>query len=247
MGSWLYARVLRGDTQVPDIPEVPDIRVPPSQQAGFLAIRDLNDDQFASLRQALAKAEPQERPTITDLVHRVTDSVPDLDPKAARGLVRSLLSVQAGRIVHGDSLTGFVNGIARSDSLGVPPEEAAVLANRIESLAQVPVVAVVAKAIDIAREYDRVYHTARIMTDMRPVFGDDPEAPPVGTIVRHVLRIDAFQNGELENYYVALDSSELRDLQTVIDRAIKKTLSLDRVLDTIGFSRFAVSEEEQGG
>ncbi len=66
-----------------------------------------------------------------------------------------------------------------------------------------------------------------------------------GTIVTHVLRIDAFQNGELDDYYVALNTDDLRSLYAVLDRAIKKNDSLGRVSDAMGFSRFDVSTEEE--
>lgn len=224
---------------------MPGVVVPRRQQAGFLAIRDLSDDEFDAIRDALAAADPLQHATIHHLVRRVTDAVPSLDSGMAVKLVRSLLSVQAGRTVHGDSLPEFAQGIASSEDLKVDSDVVPVLARRIEALAQIQVVAVVAKAMDVAREYDRVFHTSRIMTDMRPVFGEDAEAPPGGTIVTHVLRIDAFHNGELEDYYVALTTDHLRSLFDVVDRAMKKSKSLGLALDAMGFSRFDVSTEEE--
>lgn len=81
------------------------------------------------------------------------------------------------------------------------------------------------------------------MTDIRPVFGEDASKSPVGAVVTHVLRIDSFRNGSLEDYYVALDNDDLLQLQSAVGRAIDKNQSLNQLMDNIGFSRFQLSEE----
>ena len=59
----------------------------------------------------------------------------------------------------------------------------------------------------------------------------------------HALRIDSYTKGSMEDYFVALDTKDLLQLQTVVNRAIEKNRSLNQVLDSIGFSRFKISEE----
>lgn len=223
--------------------DLPDIRVPDYHKAGLLTIRDLTDDEFGALANALKQADPAEGTLVDELVHRVTEAVSRLSPRSARGMVRALLSVESARTVHGNTLAGFANSIATSETLDLSPEEAASLATRIELLTEIPAVAVTAKAMSIADEHDRVFHSARILTDIRPVFGDDATQPPVGAVVTQVLRIDAFRHGQLEDYYVALDSQGLSELQAVVRRAVEKNESLNQVLDNIGFSRFNMSEE----
>ncbi|MGH9280945.1 MAG: hypothetical protein ACRD12_23010 [Acidimicrobiales bacterium] len=200
------------------------------------------DDEVAVLVENLATAQPEAIPE-DQLVRRVIASVPRLTPAEAKGIVRALLAVQTMRTVHGDSLAGFANDIATSVSLDLQPETAAALATRLERLAETPTIALTAKAMDIAQEHDRVFHTARVVTDIRPVYGDDATEPPFGAVITHVLRIDAFRNGRLEDYYVALDNSNLVHLRHAVDRALEKNDSLGALLDNLGFTQFQLSEE----
>jgi hypothetical protein len=223
--------------------KVSDLQVPPQHKDGFLAVRDLTDDEFGAFVAMLDGIAAVDCFPVDDLVRQAVDSVPRLSKKEAQGIIRALQSVQTGRTIHGDSLTGFANGIATSDSLKLAPEEAALLARRIEILANPPAIGVTAKAADVAREHERIFHSARILTDIRPVFDDDASNPPVGAVVTHTLRIDSFTKGSMEDYFVALDTRDLIQLQTIVNRAIEKNRSLNRVLDSIGFSRFKISED----
>lgn len=217
--------------------------MPPHHVAGFLVVRDLSDEEYGAVVATFEKANPAEELPVTGLVRRITESVPRLATREARSLIRALLSVESARHVHGHSVGEFADGVASSGTLDLSPEVAAELARRVETLAQVPAIAITAKAIDIADENDRDYHSARIITDLRPVFGDDATQPPVGVVVIHLLRIDAFKNGQVEDYYVALDNADLSELHRVVSRAIDKNASLSQVLDNTGFSRFDPSEE----
>jgi hypothetical protein len=207
-----------------------------------LALHELGDPEYGALFSALQRDEsylPPER-----LTQRVTESIPKLGARDAEAVVAALLSVQTGRNNHGASLVDFAQGIATSEDLALSADASERLARRIETLAGLPAMAITAKAMDVAGEHDRLFHTARMLTDVRPVFGDDPLELPVGAVVTHVLRIDAFRNGQLEDYFVVLDNSELMALKAVVDRAIDKNKSLSRLLDVIGFSRFELSEED---
>lgn len=224
---------------------MPDLRVPPRHKAGFLAVEDLDEQEFGLVVEALQQDAAPRYVPIDELTRGVTEAVPRLAQREAAGILQALLSVQTGRAVHDNPLEEFASGIASSEDLALSPEAAEKLASRIQTLASIPAMAVTAKALDVAREHDRLFHGARFLTDIRPVFGDSALDPPVGAVVTHVLRIDAFRNGESENYYVALDNSDLMALQQVVSRAIDKNKSLNRVLDAGGFSRFELSEESE--
>lgn len=224
---------------------MPNLKVPPRHRAGFLVLGGLSDEEFATLAKGLEQDGAARYVPVEELARKVTEAVTRLAEREAEGVVRSVLSVQTGRTVHDDSLAEFSLGIATSEDLDLPPDAAGTLAQRIAYLASIPAMAVTAKAMDVAQEHERIFHAARILTDIRPVFGDHALDPPVGAVVTHLLRIDAFRNGQIEDYYVALDNSDLIALKTVVGRAIDKNESLNRVLDGSGFSRFELSEGGQ--
>ncbi len=89
---------------------------------------------------------------------------------------------------------------------------------------------VTAKALRVRSEYDSVFDDARIVTDIRPVFGPNPDDSPLAAAVVHILRISYRKNESRNDFYVALDARDLRDLKAHVDRAMEKELSLKNQL-----------------
>lgn len=89
----------------------------------------------------------------------------------------------------------------------------------------------VASKTDVLRsEFDHVYCNARILTDIRPLFGPDPTLPPIAGAVVHNLRIQFHQDKEHKSFFVALDSQDLTTLENIVKRARAKEFSLKKVM-----------------
>lgn len=93
-----------------------------------------------------------------------------------------------------------------------------------------------AKVAGLRGEYENVYYSARVLTDIRPVFGADPTSKPVAGAVVHTLRLTFHQTGsESRNeFYVAMDSKDLTQLRQLLDRAAAKEVSLASVIEEAG-------------
>lgn len=89
---------------------------------------------------------------------------------------------------------------------------------------------VTAKVLSVRREYGNVYCSARILTDVRPVFGPDPARAPLAAAIIHMLHISHHEGDSREDFYVALDAEDLRKLRDQVDRALKKEASLKSVI-----------------
>jgi hypothetical protein len=86
---------------------------------------------------------------------------------------------------------------------------------------------VTAKVLDVRGDHGCVFCNARILTDIRAVFGEDPTRSPVAGTVIHSLRIEYHDvDDHHRRFYVALDGDDLRILRGLIDRAIKKESAL---------------------
>jgi hypothetical protein len=90
-----------------------------------------------------------------------------------------------------------------------------------------------AKAMDVLSETERLYCRGRVVTDLRPIFSIDTESPPVSAVVLHTLRINYHvgQRKEIAQFFVTLEADDLRNLQSVIERAIAKEESLRSFAD----------------
>ncbi len=102
-----------------------------------------------------------------------------------------------------------------------------------EALGLRPGIGVSAKALDVLLQDPHPLTSARIITELRPVFLEKSEAMTIeaGMIV-HSLKLSSFRSdGSEEDYYVSMDSLDLREFKQVIDRAMKKEESLQRMFD----------------
>ncbi len=82
-------------------------------------------------------------------------------------------------------------------------------------------VQVLAKAVDLAYEYGFVFDRARIVTDIRPVFGASEDSVKAA-IVSQTLRLYYFgENGE-RTLSVAMEEKDIKQLLTSCQRALLK-------------------------
>ena len=88
------------------------------------------------------------------------------------------------------------------------------------------------KAKELQLESERTFCEARIITDIRPVFGDNIDEAPTIMIV-HTLKI-GFHVPEHKDMYVALDAADIIGLKKTLGRAEEKANKLKTILDAAG-------------
>lgn len=90
-----------------------------------------------------------------------------------------------------------------------------------------------AKAKDLQIDEERTFCDARIITDIRPVFGDMIGSLPNASIIVHTLKIGFHESGvpSHREIFIALDSNDIADLKKVLERAEEKEKRLKSVLD----------------
>ncbi len=88
-----------------------------------------------------------------------------------------------------------------------------------------------AKASELKTEYANVFCTARIITDLRPVYGRDVLKGPTSAVVVHEARITYHEDGAdaTKDFYVVLDSEDIQQLRKLLARAVNKERSLKSV------------------
>jgi len=89
-----------------------------------------------------------------------------------------------------------------------------------------------AKARELEMDREGIFCAAKILTDIRPVFGDAIGGSPDGAIIMHTLKLGFHDSssGSHKDVYVALDASDISDLKKTLDRAEDKEKSLKSVL-----------------
>ena len=131
------------------------------------------------------------------------------------------------------NVAGSYSGIRSKDN-HFSPTQAKLLSDRIKSLLSFDkTMAVTAKAFDVMTEHARTFCRARILSDIRPVFTNLDEFASAAVII-HNLQIGFHEGGtgEHKEFYVALDTNDIQNLKEVIERAEKKTVALEAILNT---------------
>jgi hypothetical protein len=212
-------------------------------QEALRVLASLDEVKFASMANSLESLAVAS-PTVEDLSDRMLAAVPSFDEPTAAALAEAVISIIGGREVHHDPTAAFVDGVATSTDLALDEASQRVLSDRLMRLIGLAPVMIVGKAADVAADQERIFHSARVFTDLRPVFGDDPSAGPLGAVVLHTLKVDYLRNGVVEDVYVVMDNEDLETLASVIDRARAKNTSIGRFLDETGFRRLVPHDSD---
>lgn len=201
------------------------------------------EEGAATRLQELLEAEGSTH-TRADFLSRF-ESVPELTGLDADVLLRALSSLLNLHQSHEWDIDDITTGVSRSSDLDLAPDLREALRGRLAAAMSARPIAMLAKAADLTYEHDRVFHTARVLTDIRPLFDDDAKDGMLGALVVHTLRIEYFgSGGHTETVEVAMSDAQLNRLARAIDRAQAKAETVQGFLAKAGLESIAPDEEE---
>jgi hypothetical protein len=210
-----------------------NVRVPALHRPALRLVAELSDDALARLQRALGADGTAA--SSADLVTRLRKEVPELDSVGADIFISMLFSIIGLHTTHSWSFEDLANSLSQSKDLDLEEAPRTVLATRLIEILGIKSLVTVAKAVDVAGEQSHVFHIARIVTDIRPVFGDDPESAPLGAVVVHTLVLEYHDvDGRIKSFYLGLSDTDLRMLDDALARAKSKSNTLRSFLDRAG-------------
>lgn len=190
--------------------------------------------------QELISVLEEQTPTVNrlDLRLRIGERITSIPTNELDKVMETLLSLYALRDDMGLSIPDFVEIIG--DTINESDNERLRFADDMErshfdaSLARLlgaESLDIAARATDLQYEHERTFHGfARVLTDVRPVFGMNPEDLPRGAVIAHTLKISYHENRDIKEFFIALDTDQLDELIGVLARASLKAESLKRFL-----------------
>lgn len=208
--------------------------------------------EFVSLPSAklesFLKAVRERKPTL-DLVEFARSVALELsvEPELVDHVIDLLTSLQIAREDFGVTASEFVSelrgAIERSEELNIRPLDwVAFEAAITESLSSDNALAVSSRAIDLIQDHARVFCSARVITDLRPVFGSLVAEGPVAFVVGHTLKIVHHdETGAHKEFYVALGVADIKRLSALLDRALEKEESLRTITPESGLNFLGVA------
>lgn len=213
-------------------------RIPESQRVALKKLRELSDEKvkeiIAALRQKLFNVTG-----VQEVAAELRPLLSDLSPSDVESIADTLLFFYYVRANSDVSPAKFVSDVSRGlrDFAGdtFTEEEFTSFKNRITDLLDVDSITISAKALSLHGDFENTFCEAKILTDVRSVFGASVEEKPVGFVITHTLKIGYHDDSARHReFYVALDEDDLSTLRDVVGRAEKKAKSVKATMDKTG-------------
>ena len=205
------------------------VSLPPSLAGGLREIAALPQSSFDALLAFLRGIPVQIKQ------YRVFNSPiftsADLGDKG-QSITEAAFSLILSRAARRIAITQFVDDLIEgfTPSRDLDDVQLRNLRIRATDILSVDALDLVARAHNVLLEHSQVYTTARIVTDIRPVFGEDVLVKPLSNVIVHMLSIVYRSAGRRENFVVALDEKDLDQLIDVLERAKTKERTLKELM-----------------
>lgn len=211
---------------------LPELRIPDEYRSGFARLIRLENGAF----QELFSAVRDEPPAISyrELSSRIASKTSIRSAGDVRDILETLDSLYQVRGETNLDVPDFAQVVARAveedESLDLPAETRERFVERMTLLLDLDTLEATSKAFDVMNEHEHTIHDARIITDIRPVFGADPKNDPSGALIVHLLKISYHEAEDTKELFVAFSPETIDLLIDDLERAKQKAESLKRIL-----------------
>ena len=213
----------------------------PEREAGAIAaIQKLRSASMEKLILALLNAPPTSNPE--KMAERITEQVPSVPVERLRRMLDTLYTLYLIRELSGVPYSQFledlIDGLRKDRNVQLTERQLKKFRELLKRLMDIEALKTVAKAARLQRDGQHLYCTGKTLSDIRPVFGNDPAARPLGAVLTHTLKIAYHQDSERLEFHVVLDSTDLEELAEVIQRAKEKDKALRTLLNSAKLPSF---------
>lgn len=207
--------------------------VPEQYSKEFNSFVTMSEPQLDRLLVALERAAPDL--LISEVAEKVAETS-GADLGSTRDLLFMLASIERSR--SGEPTDAFVDELLDDAEAGggLPPDiDPAVAKKRLLRALSASAIQVTAKALQVAGDHQRLFCTARILSDLRPIFSDTLEVS--GSVIIHQFKIAYHEHG-LEDgtgeIYMSVDRRDLLRLKATVERALQKHEKLADMAENLG-------------
>ena len=207
------------------------MKVPERHRVGLEELSRLPDESIGPLVSALRELplKPFSRARLLEVIKKSIADVEDVKVEELVDALGALYMVLASTELTASELVPDVVD-ALSVETALDPTQLDRLALRLLELLSIDRLGLIAKASSLLSDYEHDLCQARIFTDIRPVFGESVDESPAAAVIVHTLRIKYHRGGQIEDFYVSMDSADLGVLKDLIERAESKTEAMKAVL-----------------
>lgn len=137
-------------------------------------------------------------------------------------LLDALVSLRLTATAHSFTLDEVSSAVSQAAELKLEERLQPMLDTRLRECLGTSGVDQRAKMIDIVSSHERLLRSARLVTDLRPIFQENPTEDPRSAIIAHTLRLSFLESGELRTIHLSLSRDLVLQLRDAGDRALSK-------------------------
>ena len=215
------------------------LKIPDRHKSVVERIISLSDESAELLIRALHEAPPAISP------RALAQSIaPRMPPEIGGGLdelltvLISLILLVASRGKSPQEAGTEIAAAAAEMKIGgleLGSEEEAKFSDRITSFMKLAdTLSITSKASSVYFAHPRLFHRAKILSDIRTIFSSDDSIEPVAGMIVHQLEISESSEGQMQSHYVAMNAHDLKELKLAVDRALSKDAALQKVIENSG-------------
>src|SRR5437870_4031345 len=186
-----------------------EITIPEPYEAGLKIILSLSDESINQLVSALLEIRGKVFPY--SLANEIRGKVKDVSLDDLGRVVETLQSLYFSNLDFEAPIdlmaTDIAEVAAREQALSKSDEEK--LRDRLSELLDIESLRIVTKALRILRNNQNVFHEARIITEIRPVFGSDVGEPPPAAVILHMLNVTCHGTDGHKEFFIAMDTDDI--------------------------------------
>lgn len=210
---------------------MPTIPMPDWVVSSLTRLGDMPDEEYEAFLRALASGTPT---LSTSSVAKTVAENSTLDTEDADMLIHALIGLAGMGYARDLSEDRLATQVTTSPDLEKTGIDKRILADRIVRLLDDAPLRLLGKAHDLSGEHDHIFLDARVITDIRPIFGSEAGAQPEGALLCHTLKLEFLRDqGDVEHFYLTLDEDDLNKLNALIHRAKQKAASLRSVMSRV--------------
>ena len=213
------------------------LTIPQSDRRGLALLLNLPQEGLQELKQAIKETPPSllARDFASHVAKKVTITTDDITE-----IIRVIVTLYSVRADVDLPIAAFVDKIieamkeAESEELSPQDDNWEGFQARVTELLSFDYpLGVIAKSVEVMLENEHNFHSARVLSDLRPIFGNDPSEQPAACVILHQLKISYHEGNQLKEFFITLSTEEIRQLRTVLNRAEAKAQSLKALMDSV--------------
>lgn len=225
---------------------MPEITIPEYAYPAIQKLAHLSAEDFNIFVKALEDAKPTA--SLYSFWRQVAKNASQISAPTIKTIVNELFSMNKSIENWNMSAKDFAKLVSDaafselSEEFQINEADRDILRDRLVRMLELKAsLGLTAKASDLLTDAQHLFYTAKILTDLRPVFNEEGTKIE-GAVIVHNLALHYGEGTEHKDFFIVLDANDMEELQMVLERAEEKAEALQSLMKNSHIPYLSVEE-----